>query len=359
MTNTVLEEARTRGIDGGKRYLLTPRNLIELGITWESLQPLLQDEAFRNNELLPDGISINETTFGNWSGPTAATLGWMSYMNIGVPLIEERADIIQPAADVLSTRSYVNLGVGDVRDFSDTVEFSISNTISWSLEGTAQLTFGGRSSSEQREELQQSLEHDVADTISATAIMHAHKDNQGTQTQSRTDFTTTDKGTVTAIGSSTGTGELHAQLLLGITGSVSGSLTTAWKSSSTVSGSFTGPSRVETMATQRRQIKQFTYELPVTFAGYVALHYPNEGADVTDSPPQIRSRSRVPEKVIASKITRLKLFEDGEPFRPKGVAETVSALDVEHVIFGTEAIQGVGGLGGSAEPLSKARRHYL
>ncbi|WP_239161223.1 hypothetical protein [Chromobacterium violaceum] len=102
--STVTATVPTYGIDNGIRHLLTPQNLVELGLDWPTLQAFLAAPGLQINGQSPDGISINEPIFGNYSGPSAAALGWMAYMNVGEPLIEERANITQPPADVLSTR---------------------------------------------------------------------------------------------------------------------------------------------------------------------------------------------------------------------------------------------------------------
>lgn len=351
---TVSNNARTYGIDTGKRHLLTAQNLVELGITWESLKPLLNTDTFKRQrpdgkDQFPEGISINEMIFGNYVGQTAASLGWMAYMNIGVPLIEERANIIQPAADVLSTRAYVNQA-GQVRKFDESVEFVVSNTINWSLQGTGQLTFGGSASGQLQVQLEKSLACSLEETGSQTQIAHNHKDNIGSESQTLASSTATNTETGTATGSATGTGELSAELMLGITGSISGTLTTSWTSKSSVSGEIPATYRVETMATQRRQVRQFIYELPITLTGYVALYY-TDPVSVVESPPQ--DRSATPVNVIAREIRDLKLIKSDPPYRSKGVAETVSTLAVEHIIFESESIYG------SSENLSRKRPHYI
>lgn len=346
----------TFDVDPAKRRLLTPQNLVELGITPASVQliltanlPSLERTIVVNGavvKLWPQGLSINETNFGNYTGPTAAALGWMSYLEIGAPLVEERADIIQPQADVLSTRAYENRSTtGADRGFSDTIGFSIENTISWSLEGTSQFTFEGHISAELQAQLAlslaQSLAHSVADSTSHTDILHNHRDNVGTETQDQTTTTTTDTttNTTTYTGTGTGTGAagLSAQLMLGITGSVSGTLTTSWNSSSTVSGNVPAGSRVETMATQRRQVRQYIYELPITFAGFVALQYaqPVPVFAEADNP---QPGSTPATQVVARGITALGLVKDGQYYLPKGVAETVSTLEVEHIVFDSKSI---------------------
>ncbi|MCG1020023.1 hypothetical protein, partial [Mycetohabitans sp. B4] len=102
--STVTATAPTYGIDNGVRHLITTQNLAELGLDWPTLQTFLASPSLKINDQSPDGISINESTFGNYSGPTASQLGWLLYMNVGQPEIEQRANIIQPPADVLSIR---------------------------------------------------------------------------------------------------------------------------------------------------------------------------------------------------------------------------------------------------------------
>jgi len=366
-------------VDAFKRRLITPENLAEIGITTSLVQSILSanlatlkrvvvdenkrpvlDAKNKQISIWPDGLSINETIFGNFSGPTAAALGWMAYLDIGAPLIEERANIFQPPADVLSTRSYENRALVE-RQFTDTIEFTIGNTINWSLTGASDFTFAGKVSGELQSQLsntlEQSLAHSLATSIAnastksrtTTEIMHAHKDNMGTESQSAnqesttntTTTTTTDtdtfRGSFTGTGSATGAGELLTQLMLSITGSISGTLTTSWGSSSTVSGSIPAGSRVETMATQRRQVKQYTYELPITFGGFIALHYAELVLPFGDAySPQLNTAP--PDNVIAREINALGLVKNGEYFRPMGVAETVSALEVNHIIFEKKAI---------------------
>ncbi|WP_434629695.1 hypothetical protein [Chromobacterium sp. CV08] len=348
--STVTATIPSYEIDNGIRHLLTPQNLIELGLTWEALQTFLAAENLKIDGQSPDGISINESVFGNYSGPNAATLGWMAYLNVGEPLIEERADVIQPPADILSTRVYANRS-GEARQFSESVEFAISNTISWSLAGTANLTFGGRANAVLTAQLQESLANSLANTTSNTHIQHDHPDNEGSEDQSQTAQTTTATTATTATGSSSGTGEVFAHLLLGITGAVSGSVTTGWASNSSLSGNIAATSRVETMVSQRRQVKQYIYELPINVAGYIALHYP-EPVPVGDTPPQAASTEKV--NVIARNISRLNnLLPAGKAYRSKGIAETVSSLDVEHTVFATEPIYAAN------NELSIKRPHYL
>jgi len=348
--STVTSTVPTYGIDNGIRHLVTAQNLAELSLDWTALQTFLASPSLQINGQSPDGISINESTFGNYSGPTAAALGWMAYLNIGEPEIEQRANIIQPAADVLSTRTYANRS-GDTRTFTDSIEFAISNTFSWSLEATAQLTFGGSATAEMTVELQKSLANSLASTTSATHIIHNHPDDIGTQDNSETDATTTSTVTETGTGSATGTGEVDAHLMLGITGSVSGSLTTSWDSTSSLSGDIGATSRVQTMATQRRQITQYIYTLPVDLAGYVALHYA-QPVPVLESPPQ--TQSSTPVNVIARNIAYLNnLAPTGQPYITKGMAETVSALEVDHTVFASEPISAAN------SSLNVQQPHYL
>ena len=45
-----------------------------------------------------------------------------------------------------------------------------------------------------------------------------------------------------------------------------------------------------------------------------------------------------PSKIIPAHISYLELVEKDKLYRPKGIAETVSALDVNHTIFDTKPL---------------------
>jgi len=279
----------------------------------------------------PIGISINEAVFGRFPGDdprTAADRGWITYMNLGEPLIEERSTITQPAPDTLSSRVYVNRS-NALCKFEDTVEFTVSNTVSWSIEGSLQLTFGARAAAE----LQMMIE--TQNTIHKQHKLHNHKDEQGTEDEDGTDQTFTSQGTAS------GTAELSAQLMLGITASVSGSLATSWNSKSTISGDVGANSRVATRATQRRAVKQYRYQLPVTFAGYFAASY-DVPVRILDGVQSYSDRNSYFAKVIARDIaSENRLLQDGKPFRNiilQGTADDASTLAVEHTVFEKEAL---------------------
>ncbi|MFI5782961.1 hypothetical protein [Nocardia sp. NPDC051570] len=355
------------------RRPLTGRNQEELGIpakadsllawedkTWRSGYKVLdyvkakaqkKTKDGQDRWITPTGFSLNKQRYGAFpqEEKTAHQRGWYAYMNVGIPLIEERGDIVQPPPDVISQQAYVNRTDPAVPvQWTNTVEFSISNTISWSLEGQVQLTFGAKGAAELQAQLQQSL----ALKTSRTDINHNHKDDIGTETQNQTEQTKTD----TATGTATGTGELSAQLMLGITASVSGSLTTEWKQTSSLSGTMPVQSRAVVRATQRRQVKRFDYEIPVVFGGYVALYYP-EPVDFTslvapanmDLTERTRVQNQNPKanaaqppqytQVIVHPIDILGLIRDGENFTQKGVAEVVSTLTGEHDVFEVEQLQ--------------------
>ncbi len=257
-------------------------------------------------------------------------------MTVGVPLVEERGDITQPPPDVVSKQTYINRTDPTPTTWSHTVEFSISNTISWSLQGQVQLTFGAKTTAS----LQQQLQKSMAMTNSQKTTLKNSKDNQGVDMESQSQSTSTTTATSTA----TGTGELSAQLMLGITGSVSGSLTTGFKTSSTLNGEV--GSRVDVLATQRRQVRRFDYEFPISFGGWVALYYPEpvEVKEVEPNGPQAKE----PEysRVLAWKLGEsgsekeaFDLTDDGKPFMQKGEAEVVSTLAGEHEVFELENLE--------------------
>ncbi|MFI6574816.1 YncE family protein [Nocardiopsis sp. NPDC050513] len=331
------------------RHPLTGRNLKELNIADKARAILERDKDKlrrkaerksadgKDRYVSPTGFSLNKGRFGDFPDEedTARQRGWSAYMTVGVPLVEERSDIAQPPPDVISKQTYVNRTDPIPTDWSHTVEFSISNTISWSLQGQVQLTFGAKATAS----LQQQLQKSMAANHSQKTTLKNSKDNQGVDSESQSQTTSTTTATSTA----TGTGELSAQLMLGITASVSGSLTTAFKTSSTLSGKV--GSRVDVLATQRRQVRRFDYEYPISFGGWVALYFP-EPVEVKETRPN-GPQAQEPEysTVIAWKLGEtgapteaFDLTDEGKPFMQKGEAEVVSTLAGVHEIFELEKL---------------------
>ncbi len=332
------------------RHPLTGRNLKELRIAEKAPGILERDKdklkrtAERkapdgtDREIFPTGFSLNKVRLGDFPATedTAHQRGWQAYMTVGVPLVEERGDITQPPPDVISKQTYVNRTDPIPTDWSHTVEFSISNTISWSLQGQVQLTFGAKTTAS----LQQQLQKSMATMQSQKSTLKNSKDNQGVDTE----FQSQSTNTTTATSTATGTGELSAQLMLGITASVSGSVTTSFKTSSTLSGKV--GSRVDILATQRRQVRRFDYEFPISFGGWVALHYP-EPVEVKETRPT-GPQAAEPKysKVIAWKLGEtgtatesFDLTDEGKPFMQRGEAELVSTLAGVHEIFDLEKLE--------------------
>lgn len=369
-----MAQIKTYTVDPAKRRLLTVQNMEELGITPELIQqfidkksPVLRrvqvdekripvlDATKKQISLWPIGVSINDKKFGIFPDPNAAKRGWMASFEIGAPLFEERSNIIQPTADILSTKTYENRS-SVTRNFSETIQFTIGSTISWSLSGSGSLTFGGKVAGELQGQISQtigaaletslsnSLGTNMSNTLTTNNHMHNHRDNVGTEVENAIEnqagisTDTTMSGTGSYSGSYTGTGtaighgELYAEMGLSLTGTISGTLSISVSSSSTISGSITSNSRVETSATQRRQIKQFTYEVPITFDGYVALNYGELVLPFGDGNSPVPS-SVTPAKEIPVHISYLEFIESGKLYRPKGIAEKVSTLDVNHTIF--------------------------
>ncbi|MFE6523226.1 hypothetical protein [Streptomyces sp. NPDC057794] len=332
------------------RHPLTGRNLEELDVAakapaiLERNREKLKRKAERKSPdgadryVHPIGFSLNRGRFQEFpeGEATAHDRGWTAYMTVGVPLVEERADIAQPPPDVISKQTYVNRTDPVPTKWSHTVEFSISNTISWSLQGQVQLTFGAKVTAS----LQQQLQKSMAANQSQKTTLKNSRDNQGVDSESQSQSTSTTTATSTA----TGTGELSAQLMLGITASVSGSLTTAFKTSSTLSGEV--GSRVDVLATQRRQVRRFDYEFPISFGGWVALYYP-EPVEVKETPPDgPQPKEPAYAEVIAWKLGEtgpaqesFGLNDEGRPFRQRGEAEVVSTLAGVHEVFELEKLE--------------------
>ncbi|MEW2515510.1 hypothetical protein [Streptomyces sp. NPDC046870] len=344
-------------LERAKRQPLTKRNLRELDIeqTWQSIlnHPNLVYVDTNGVKHKPVGFSVNKSSFGSFPG-TASQLGWLAYMNLGEPLIEERGDIGQPPPETFSSRTYVNRSQTTAMTFTDSVDFTVSNGVTWSLHGEAKLTFGGSVSAQLQLQLQNQLRMDLQSQLgtqlrndmtnknTTTVTNKNSKDNIGVDNANATDTGTTNSAgnsatnTVTnsvgftTQGSATGTATLNASLLLGISASVGGSLTTSWASKSQISGQVPAGSRVQTIVTQRRTRKQFTYEIPVTFSGLIAVKYDVPVAVL--SPPQPGYPGL--DGLVARDIGDIDLAGGG--FRMKGLAEVVSALEVDHTMLDVE-----------------------
>ncbi|GAA2252815.1 hypothetical protein GCM10010232_46600 [Streptomyces amakusaensis] len=373
-------------LERAKRQPLTKKNLRELNIeqTWQSVldHPSLVyvDDYGRRHR--PVGFSVNKSSFGIFPG-TAHKLGWLAYMNLGEPLIEERRNIDQPPPDTFSSRTYANRSQTSTMNFTDSVEFTVSNQVTWSLQGDARLTFGGSVGAELQLQLQSQLQlalqaelgaqlgaqagaqvgtqlqNDLNNKNTVTVTNKNSKDNIGVDTANATETgaknsmtnsagasvgasagtsaKTSVTGSVgfTTQGSAAGKAELNAQLMQSITASVGGSLTTGWASKSEISGAVPPGSRVETIVTQRRTRKQYSYEIPVTFSGLLAVQYDVPVAVL--SPPQSGVHPGL-DRLVAREIGGIGLAGGG--FRMKGLAEVVSALEVHHTMFDGEGLTG-------------------
>ncbi|MEV0253051.1 hypothetical protein AB0H82_02075 [Streptomyces sp. NPDC050732] len=346
-------------LERAKRQPLTKKNLWELKIdkSWKSIldHPNLvyvDDYGVRHK---PIGFSVNKLSFGTFTG-NAFSLGWLAYMNLGEPLIEERRNIAQPPPDTFSSRTYVNRGKEDM-NFTDSVDFTVTNGATWSLTGDSKLTFGGNVSAQLQLQLQLMLGLDLQGQIQAqlkneisaknanTFTSKNSKDSVGADVANAVDMgmtngmTTTATGTVTGktafttTGSASGTAGLNASLAQGIAATTGGSLTTGWASKSQISGKVPPGSRVETLVTQRRTRKQYSYEIPVTFSGLLAVQYAVPVPVL--APPQSGAYPGL-DRLVARDIGDIDLAGGG--FRMKGLAEVVSALDVHHTMFDGEKL---------------------
>ncbi|MFJ3445777.1 gluconolaconase [Streptomyces sp. NPDC086081] len=327
-----------------------PEGWESISSKWERVRGKVKKQSPDEQDrwIAPVGFSINKVTYGTFpSGDSAHARGWTTYMNMGVPLIEERSDIQQPPPDVIYENTFVNRTDPRPVTWTAAFEFSISNTISWSLQGQAQLTFGAKSTAS----LQQQLQSSMSASESKTITLKNSRDNQGVDVTSQAQAASTATATATA----TGTGELSEQLMLGISASVSGSFTTQFKGSFSVSG--TVGSRAVVRATQRRKVSKFDYELPITLGGWVALYYeePVEYGSITniggveDDKGRTRAQTRgkseqLPDndyyQVIARAVDILELIGDGKEYLTrKGQAEILSVLAGEAEVFELEKLQ--------------------
>ncbi|MFC2254898.1 hypothetical protein ACETRX_35320 [Labrys portucalensis] len=373
------------------RYVLTDRNLKELDIVgrkdyilgWEDrkisgtaaflgsdwlasefVRALAQkkDKDGYDRYVLPSGFSINNGRYGNYPAgeKSAKERQWYAYMNKGQPLIEERSDIVQPRPDVISEQVYVNRTDPQDMRWESSVEFSIENEISWSLEGSVDLTFDDKASASFEQAIEVGKEVEAHASASTTQIAHNHKDDVGSESQVEGEVEQSETDEVKSTSTGTGEGEVSADLKLGIMGDVSGSITTGWTQTSTLSG--TVGSRVVVRATQRRQIKRYNYTIPIVFDGYVALYY-DEPVKIDSYSDPGRMAGRITSnderkkvqaldpggakpseeyeeytQVVVASIQVLGLVRYGENYDLKGWAEVVSTLVGEHEAFDLESL---------------------
>lgn len=393
------------------RHPLTSRNHDELDIpgrvdeilgwegrTWETGKKLpnyVKMRAQQNGEknvaryVLPTGFSLMTRSYGDFPDDelTAAERGWDAFLNVGAPLIEERSDIVQPPPEVISEQIYVARGSATATSWTDSVQFQISNTCSWSLDGSTRLTFGGKVAGTLQQQLALGLQASQAmaqqQTVSGQMTNSAgsetgntlktkmtpervgmegdnsHKNTNSSSTANTTTgqstVTGTGVGTVNSTTSASGTGELNGALEFGIRSDIRGSLTSSWSQTSTLTGTLA--SRAVVRATQRRQVKRFDYQLPITLGGYVALYYPEpvdiqlppytaapgmtvaeRGKVQATDPSATRTAPRYTQ-VVVFPVEILGIVKDKENFTQKGWAEVVSTLVGEHEVFELETLK--------------------
>ncbi|MFJ9620096.1 gluconolaconase [Streptomyces noursei] len=316
---------------------------------WEKIRAKVKkaSESEEDRWIAPIGFSVNKVRYGEFpqEEKTAHQRGWYTYMNMGLPLIEERSDIQQPPPDLIAQHAFTNRTDPEPTTVTFTTEFSISNTIKWNLQGEVQLKFGTKSTAS----LQQQLEKSMAIEQYQKTTVKNSKDNIGVDGESQAQATST----ATVMGSATGTGELYSELMLAITGSVGGEFTTSAKTTAQISTNI--ETRAVVRATQRRQVKRFDYELPIIFAGCVALYYPEpvelasiRSLDGEDDDERKRAQTLDPTgktdppkfaQVIVRDIDIIELVEDGKKyFSQKGEAEIVSVLAGETELFELEKL---------------------
>ncbi|MFF4740939.1 gluconolaconase [Streptomyces sp. NPDC001262] len=332
------------------RHPLTTQNQSELNIGTKAADILQRNQdrlklLSETGELVtPDGFSLGDLTYLAYpSGePTANARGWRPFFNLGVPLVEEQCPILKPPPEVVSKNTYINGTDPTPTNFTDTVTFTMSTAINWQLQGDIQLTYGAAASAELKQELEESMEL----LQSRTTTLKNSKDDIGVDNESQVQATST----TTATGSATGTGELSAQLMLGITASVGGELTTEWTRESEISGTL--PSRADVIATVRRRICRYNYKIPVTFGGWIAVHYPRPvkvpppptptwpppptqpGPQPT--PPDYSQVIAFPLAEIAKGTNSFDMADANRKFMLLGTAETNVVTEGEHRIYQPE-----------------------
>jgi len=308
------------------RQVITPTNVKELEITEDILN---KSEFTRTNrsgqKVMPIGISFNETIIGNKEMPSANTLGWIAYLDLGVPLIEEFANITPIPPDTLGQKLHANYSPRAV-EVTETINFTIENTITWNLTGESRLTFQGRVLAYAEGTAEEKEAYSVADKNSPN--------NTGV------DITDTIEGTLTEKIHTEG--EFYTQLQLAITGAIGGSLKISAQQTSSYKTTIMPATRSTVLTTQRRLKRQMKYTIPVTLFGIAALLYPEEVKVLQDpgypNPyPENGSKAEF-SKVIPFNLQKLKWGRDSKQFCLQGFAESISSSDVQHIFFNHEML---------------------
>ncbi|SLI26688.1 Uncharacterised protein [Mycobacteroides abscessus subsp. bolletii] len=338
-----------------------------------------QDKDGNDRWIRPTGFSLNSVKYGQYPAgePSAREKGWYAYINRGEPLIEERSDLILPRPDVISEQIYVNRTDPDPMRWTNSVEFSIENEFHWELQGSVELTFEDMVEGTLEQAIEATKEFAAESKVGVEHINHAHKDDEGTEDKARAEHSASEKDSTTSTSTGSGTGEVSADLKLALMGKVSGTLTTGWKQTSTLSGDVA--SRVVVRATQRRQTRRYDYTIPIVFSGYVALYYPepvdlssigdgNTGYDGISLTKDWNTRKAIQKpdqkatndpngdaetddsaapygQVAVFDIRILGLVPYGENYDQKGWAEVVSTLAGQHEAFELEKLTLAGSAG--------------
>jgi hypothetical protein len=312
---------------------------------WKKARAKAQEQVAGEKErwITPVGFSVNKVRYGAFppTERTAHEREWFTYMNMGVPLVEERSDIQQPPPDVVYQNTFVNRTDPRPVRWTATVEFAVSTQLNWQLQGDVQLRFGARSISSLAQQKQKRME--MKKSLKGTYLNS--KDRLGGDFESLMEATSA----TSATGTATGTGELWGELLLGITGSIGGSLAFESRNSLQLSGEV--ESRAVVRATQRRKVVKYDYELPITFGGYIAMYYdePVELATIFADNTGAREKAQARHEggqvetgkhsqIIAQEVDVLELTDGKEYVSQRGEAEIVATLAGDIEVFELESL---------------------
>lgn len=305
------------------RQIITPTNVTELAITEEILkEPALSRRDQKGVSHQPIGLGINHSIIGEPQTGDAFSRGWVAYMNIGVPLVNESANIAPPIADTISYNSYVNLSSGVV-SFTDISEFNLENEINWNLSGEGRLTF--EASATASAQAIDSLTESVTDTTKASPNNTGEDVASGKQDAASLSFQAESN--------------FVSSLQLALMGATGGALRTSARRSSTLSGEIPANSRIKVLTSQKRVKRFFNYSLPVTFSGTVALLFAEPVDIMIDEPnpyPTDIDRTKRYQKLVPYDFSKLKW--KSKDFTLTGYAETFSSLEVEHTVYEREAL---------------------
>lgn len=296
-------ETPTDGLEVNNKRLITNQNLLELGITDDILSSPNLKYSYNGQDYFPVGISINSQGYGEEILPNATERKWYSYLNAGVPLVEEETNISQPSPLILNSSVFNNLSTAS-NTFNVSLNYDVSTTTKFNVTASTGITFGDK------------------------VIVTEQEENSTTTTTKSPVVDVAVGKTSTVLGSN----ETHVDVTFGATAGFEKAKTINIGTQSSYAGTVPGMSRVKVLAIQRKKVKKYKYTIPVTFGGFIGVKYPVPASRYV--PPQAAGPDQ---EIVARPISLLDILTRNN-YRQVGYIETVEEIECEFYQFAPEPI---------------------